>query len=318
VIFKFNNKKMSYKLSKKKCEEVVNRAANQLVEYCIDNNINYLITGSSGGLDSATTLGIVCRAAVIAKKKKFKLYSIGITMPCQSSEDSVKLGKMAIKKFKAYHIHLDLTKIYETINSLLDINDQIKYILKRTKGVDALNFFVESDKVAQGNVKARLRMMLGAYHVARMTKGIVMSTDNLSEFWMAFWTLHGDVGDYGIIQQILKGSELYDIASYLGVPANIINALPDDGLNITEQGDEGQLGATYSTVDHIMISLIQQGFDPNGAKKQINNLPEVKSIDGSIVKRIAQRAILGSFKRKGAIVLSRKSLGLLEIEDIKI
>lgn len=311
-------KNIYYKLDKNKCEDVVNNAANQLVDYCMDNNIHYLITGSSGGLDSAVTLGMVNVAVNIANRKKFKIYSIGITMPCQSNIDSVKLGIMAIDRFKARHIHLDLTEIYENIVSLLDVNDKIYNILKDTRGIDFSDSFVESSNIANGNIKVRLRMMLGTYHVARMTNGMVMSTDNLSEFWMAFWTLHGDVGDYGMIQQVLKGVELYDIANYLGVPNEIINAIPDDGLNITNKGDEGQLGASYSVIDYIMISLIQKGFDPNGSKKQLNNLPPIKNINSTIVKKIAKRAILGSFKRTGSIILSRKSLGLAEIKDIKL
>jgi NH3-dependent NAD+ synthetase len=72
-----------------------------------------------------------------------------------------------------------------------------------------------------------MRMAFGTYHIARMMKGMVLSTDNLSEYWMAFWTLHGDVGDFGMIQMMLKGLELYDLARYLGVPSEIIAARPE-------------------------------------------------------------------------------------------
>ncbi len=33
-------------------------------------------------------------------------------------------------------------------------------------------------------------------NIARLTGGLVVSTDNLSEFWMGLWTLNGDAGDF--------------------------------------------------------------------------------------------------------------------------
>ena len=117
-------------------------------------------------------------------------------------------------------------------------------------------------------------MLCGTYHAARMLKGVVLSTDNLSECWMAFWTLHGDVGDFGIIHNLMKGLELYDVARYLGVPEEIIAAKPDDGLGVAE-GDEDQIGAAYPAVDKIMAKLIQAGFDPDGEIYQLENLPDI-------------------------------------------
>ena len=91
-------------------------------------------------------------------------------------------------------------------------------------------------KIRMGNIKARLRMIY-LYNLASKSNGLVLSTDNFTEYMLGFWTLHGDVGDFGIIQKVLKGLELYDIARYLDVPQEIIDAKPDDGLGIAG-GDE--------------------------------------------------------------------------------
>lgn len=311
---------MSYKLTKNQIKNIIKKGSLALFQYCLDNDIHYVVTGASGGLDSSVILGFAYEACRIAEKQGFKLNSIGLIMPCESSPQSIKLGRKAIEKFSAKEIYIDLSSVfaYATANTLVPgIDKQIKKILEETKGAKALDSWSKSQKIAQGNIKARLRMMFGTYHVARMSRGIVLSTDNLSEFWMAFWTICGDVGDFGIIQKVLKGIELYDIAEYLGVPNEILKAKPDDGLGIGG-GDEDQLGAAYPLLDRIMIKLIQKGFDPDGPREQLKNLPNIEGVPAKTVMSLAKRSINGSFKRKGAIVLERTELGLSPIEEIDV
>jgi NAD+ synthase len=310
---------MNYKLSRTQISRTVQLGARALADYCIANDIHYVVTGSSGGLDSAVMLGFAREACRLAKGKKFKLTSVGLIMPCESHPDAERLGRKAIDKFGAKKIRINLSPALNLATEIgSDVNSQIIGILNDTNGRKAINEWNYSLKIAKGNIKARLRMMFGTYHVARMMKGMVLSTDNLSEFWMAFWTICGDVGDFGIIQQMLKGLELYDVARYLGVPAEIIAAKPDDGLGI-DSGDEAQLGASYPVLDRIMIQLIQAGFDPDGPREQLNSLPKIEEdIPGSVVRKLATRAINGAFKRHGTFILSREQLELPVIEDIKL
>ena len=107
--------------------------------------------------------------------------------------------------------------------------------------------------ILDGNLKARLRMIT-LYDLARKTNGLVLSTDNLSEFQMGFWTICGDVGDYAPLQNIGKGFELPAIARQLDIRNDIIVQAPSDGLMITDDDtDEAQLGANYKEVDTIMF-----------------------------------------------------------------
>jgi len=146
-----------------------------------------------------------------------------------------------------------------------------------------------------------------------MFKGMVLSTDNLSEYWMAFWTICGDVGDFNVIQNIMKGMELYDIALYLGVPEKIIQAKPSDGLKVAGTAED-QLGADYRKIDTIMVGLIQQGFDPDGSFAQLDNLPD---LDG-VAQRIAIKSLKGAYKRRGTFIVPREELGLPAIKDIQL
>lgn len=316
-----------YELTNEECDRVIAKAGRALFDYCRNCNIHYVVTGSSGGLDSAVTLGLAQKAVELAKTEEFSLTSVGLIMPCNSNPDAERLGRLAIKKFNAEEIMIDLSCAFDVLTGsysngsratiVPNVDRQIRFLLERTAGDEAIRNFDFSKKVAQGNIKARLRMMLGTYHVARMLKGIVLSTDNLSEFWMAFWTICGDVGDYGMIQKVMKGLELYDIARRLDVPQEIIDARPDDGNGVAGT-DEEQLGAGYHTVDKVMIRLIQQGFNPDGSLDQLNSLPQVEGVSNEVVKKLAERSLKGAYKHRGTLNLTREELGLPAIQEITL
>ena len=316
-----------YKLTDEECDRVIVKASTCAYEYCRRNNIFYLVTGSSGGLDSAVTLALADQTVRIAKDNGYPLTSVGLIMPCNSNPDAERLGRLAIKKFNAEELMIDFSCLFSVIMGefsnasratiVPNLDKQIRFLLERTGGEKALRDFDFSKKVAQGNIKARLRMMLGTYHVARMVEGMVLSTDNMSEFWMAFWTINGDVGDYGMIQKVMKGLELYDIARRLGVPQEIIDSRPDDGNGVAGT-DEDQLGANYQTVDKAMIRLIQQGFNPDGDFSQLNSLPLVYGVSTEVVSKLAERALKGSYKRRGTLNLTREELGLPSIMGITL
>ncbi|MDD5289840.1 MAG: NAD(+) synthase [Patescibacteria group bacterium] len=313
-----------YHLTKAQAKKVVENGTRLTFDYCRENNIHYLVTGSSGGLDSALTLGFVEQVCILGRQNGFPITSVGVILPCGSKPEAERLGRAAIRCFNAEEIFVDLRYLEDFFRrdvlgvSGLDI--QIEDILKKTGGngvLFTLSGWNWSKKIAAGNIKARLRMIT-IYHIARMMNGMVLSTDNLSEHWMAFWTICGDVGDFAIIQNILKGSEAYDLARYLGVPQEIIAARPDDGLGVASGGDEDQLGASYPVLDRVILTLIQNHFNPDGDRKQLSNLVAVSDVRPELVKNLATRAINGAYKRRGTIALSRRDLGLPEIKDIKL
>jgi NAD+ synthase len=308
-----------HRLTKDQIMTAVDLGAGHLYDYCKLHGIHFLVTGSSGGLDSAIKLGFAARACMLARADGYNLNSVGLILPCQSNPDAERLGRQAIKHFNAIEYKEDLTPLFEAMEPMLEASYARVYEIRRQVGLVPDNEIWEWDKrIAQGNIKARLRMLIGTYHVARLLgSGMVLSTDNLSEFWMAFWTLNGDVGDYAVIQKVLKGLELYDFARFLGVPEEIVNSKPDDGLSIAG-GDEDQLGASYPVIDEIMIKLIQAGFDPDGSKDQLEQLPEIPGFMAADVLNVARRCLNGAFKRKGTVVLERADLGLPEIKDLAI
>ena len=110
--------------------------------------------------------------------------------------------------------------------------------------------------------------MIQLYHLAHEFEGMVLSTDNLTEYYLGFWTLHGDVGDFGMMQNLWK-TEVYGLAKYISDKYELIDrsdtseaikscikAEPTDGLGITES-DLIQIEAdSYFEVDRILIDYI--------------------------------------------------------------
>jgi NAD+ synthetase len=318
-----------YHLTKEQIQRVIKKTAWSIFNYCRQNNICFPVTGSSGGLDSAVILALINEAQKIARQKGYPLYSIGVTLPCHSDPIDLILGRKAIQAFGTREVHVDLTPIYDFIDTRIfgSVEQQVEYILRDTAALRKFEGEVEAavleraQKIVHGNIKARLRMALGTYFVANQIGihrgSMVMCTDNLSEYWMAFWTDHGDVGFFGAIQNLLKHHELYDIAkSFPAMPPEIIARKPTDGLGITS-GDEEQLGP-YEFLERTMIGLIQKGFKINGPSQQLKNLPNLPGIPKEYVQQTAKRCLNGAFKRRGSFTLTRRALGLPEAKNIKL
>jgi nicotinamide-nucleotide amidase len=318
-----------YKLKLKDCGAVVDRAATAFVEYCVQNNIHWSVTGCSGGRDSFVTMGILRRAKEIAAGRDFELNNLGVVIPINSSQESIDLGWETIRMFGAdglsaggnYLVYCCLQERVFSNNIGSDhLDDMLRALLLRSKQNRKITqgSWQENCRIAQGNDKARLRMIT-LFNIAKKLEGIVMSTDNLSELWMGFWTLHGDVGNFGLIQQMLKGLEIETLVKHFGASNRLRATKPDDGLGIGN-GDEDQLGAPYPIIDRVMIELIQKGFDPDGSLDQIAQLPKIKGAKKAIVEKLAWRALKTAFKRRegGCRALSREQLGLPAIIDIKL
>jgi NAD+ synthetase len=132
-----------------------------------------------------------------------------------------------------------------------------------------------------------LRMM-ALYNLASNNGGIVASTDNFSELAAGFWTLHGDVGDVAPIQSLTKSWEVPLVAEELGVPSSIINAVPTDGLGISES-DEDQLGVSYLEFDVAVLGL---------TTKLLSNTEEMTTTDKRKMQIIQNRLLSSAYKRK--------------------
>lgn len=272
-------------------------------EYVAKNKLKSLVLGVSGGLDSA------CIAA-LCQEKYTGVPLIGISIPLKSTNDHMEKAEWvgtnyctAFEEFNAWEEdYLTRETIENNIYNTIPFYEKMFNVLEKTDGIAIkagfqVNTFPKN--ILNGNMKARIRMIT-LYDLARKTNGMVLSTDNYSELLMGFWTINGDVGDYGPIQNIFKGIELPTIARALGIREDIITQKPSDGLMVTEDNtDEAQLGAEYKYVDAIMIVYLDKD-------KTIYN--QIK--DDETVQKIVNRYEAMTFKRIGTINLTRDEIGI--------
>ena len=214
----------------------------QLEKYLKVNHINTMVLGISGGIDSTVVAAIA--NLIVQENPSMKL--IGLSLPSSTNEGNENIvAKQVVEEFCDF----ETSEIY-------NISDKIETILG---GLDVHN----SSPLTIGNIKARFRMMM-LYDKASKYKGIVLDTDNLSEHFLGFWTLHGDVGDYSPIGMLWK-DEVYGLAEYLmtcpyftkeqiKAIKDSYNLAPTDGNGVKEGGDMAQIapGLTYFDVSKML------------------------------------------------------------------
>lgn len=224
---------------------------------CKYPKIESFVLGVSGGADSA----LVAVLALLVRNWMKTTYARDIQLvyrniPIVSNKsDEISRADAICKAFATDSELVDLSAVYAAI-------------------VDGMIFNIDAQdiraKIRLGNIKARLRMMY-LYDLAQKHNGIVLSTDNYTELLLGFWTLHGDVGDFGMIQNLWKTEvfmllELLELRYGKGTEKGAAlcacrEAVPTDGLGITAS-DLDQFGdvQTYEEVDKIFINMINNGY----------------------------------------------------------
>lgn len=266
-------------MTPKEAKRVIGTIRKLTAEYFANANKKYAVLGVSGGLDSAVVAGIMSGIKSIK--------TIGCILPCHSNALDERLADKVITKFKLQKERVCLDDVYQNTMSCLTTN------LK--------NISDDRIRIAQGNVKARLRM-IALYHIAQLTDGIVLGTGNYSEYLTGFTTLHGDAAsDFDCIHRLWKSTEVVALAKALKVPAEIIKRPPTDGLTANGK-DEDQLGLPYKELDPI-LELTQ-------TKRFTRDIMEVSGRSEYVVKQVLNRVNNSEFKRNHPKVLTREELGL--------
>lgn len=203
----------------------------QLKAYRLDNKINTVVLGMSGGVDSALTARLFQIAGWTVQ---------GLVMPIHQDPVETQRGIEACERMGIDYQIIDLSDMFDAMHA------------KRAGHLPFADS--KAGRIRQGNLRARLRMIT-AYDTAAALGGLVASTDNFSELSAGFWTICGDVGDISPIQNLLKSWEVPALARAVDVPDSIWKAKPTDGLGV-DDGDEAQLGASYLEWDLMLLHLM--------------------------------------------------------------
>lgn len=320
-------------------EHVFNVLVDKTAEYVTSNNLKAMVLGISGGIDS-TVVAAICHE--VSKKTGIPL--IGRSLPIKNKEDEFSVSELVGEAFCDEFKVFNLSNSYKA--SLFDLCADAG-LIKDRKGYDwywisDLEELTGRTPIANGNLQARCRMK-HLYDIASIHKGLVMSTDNQTEYQLGFWTIHGDVGDFDPIQDLWK-TEVYGLANYLRdrYKSKALEALhndyketcdkyramsyavyssckliPTDGLGISNS-DLEQIGAkSYDEVDDILSRYIPfkeyrqkhgEPLHPHDEMAESDCWSQLCARHGEdVVNKVWSRHLASEFKRKKApIYISRE------------
>ncbi|MBQ3090636.1 MAG: NAD(+) synthase [Oscillospiraceae bacterium] len=193
------------------------------------------VVGISGGKDSSVVAAL-CVAALGRDRV------IGVLMP-DGEQSDIDCSHQLVDHLGIRHY-------------VCNIHDAVAGVLKSLKDCG-----LEPNEQTVINLPPRIRMST-LYAVSQSQNGRVANTCNLSEDWVGYSTRYGDsAGDFSPLAQITV-QEVKAIGRELGLPENLIEKVPSDGLS--GKSDEDKLGFTYAELDR----YIREGVAPAGEKKE--------------------------------------------------
>lgn len=177
------------------------------------------VIGISGGKDSSVTAALCVEA--LGRDRV-----IGVLMP-QGEQHDIDMAYLLVNHLGIRH--------YE-----INIKDAVDGVLRN------MPKDMEITPQTKQNLPARIRMAT-VYAVSQSNNGRVANTCNLSEDWVGYATRYGDgAGDFSPLSH-LTVTEIKEIGSVLGLPKELVNKTPIDGL--CGKTDEENLGFTYAELD---------------------------------------------------------------------
>jgi NAD+ synthase len=240
------------------------------------------VVGISGGVDSSVVLAL-CVRAIGAERV------LGVMMPEQdSSTSSVDLARVVADRFGVETVLEEMTPALTGFRCYERRDEAIRRVFpeytadhKAKIGLpgnvldsDALNVFYltiispdgeEKSKrlslpdylqiVAASNFKQRSRMTMLYYH-AELRNYAVVGTPNRNEHDQGFFVKWGDGGyDVGPVRHLFK-TQVYQLAEYLDVPAEIRNATPTtDTYSAHSSQEEFFFRLPFETLDLLWYAL---------------------------------------------------------------
>ena len=200
------------------------------------------VIGISGGKDSSVVAALCVEA--LGRDRV-----IGVLMPNGEQNDI----DMARK----------LVDFLDIMNFEVNIKEAVNGVLNSLP----MNGYDISEQTIT-NLPARIRMTT-LYALSQSVNGRVANTCNLSEDWVGYATRYGDAaGDFSPLSQ-LTVTEVKEIGRVLGLPTELVDKTPSDGL--CGKTDEDNLGFTYEVLDR----YIRTGeIDDENIKNKIDTMHE--------------------------------------------
>lgn len=221
------------------------------------------VVGISGGKDSSVVAALCVEA--LGRDRV-----VGVLMPNGEQSDIVDAVAL-VEHLGIKRLSVNIQEAYQSLLYQLNYNANIA-ITEQT----------------QINLPPRLRMA-ALYAVSQSCNGRVANTCNLSEDWIGYSTRYGDsVGDFSPLSR-LTATEVKAIGYELGLPRELIEKVPADGL--CNKTDEDNFGFTYAVLD----KYIREGVCEDEAIKS--------KIDGMHERNLFKLQLMPVFEYEGGEIV---------------
>ena len=205
------------------------------------------VVGISGGTDSSVVAALCVEA--LGKER-----TIGVLMP-NGEQPDIDCSHALVK-------HLGIPYYVCNIKNAVDgVLDSLQ------------KSGVEISRQTRVNLPPRIRMST-LYALSQSNNGRVANTCNLSEDWVGYSTRYGDAaGDFAPLGK-LTVQEVKMIGKYLGLPIDLVEKVPSDGL--TERTDEDNLGFTYAALDEYIRTGVCEDAETKAKIDRLHTMNEFK------------------------------------------
>jgi NAD+ synthase len=263
---------MALKLSRTELQYSRDKITDFISAYLSDSGLDGALVALSGGVDSA----LVAKLAHEALGDK--LYALilpeeGVSDP-RDLEDARRLAERL-------GIGYEIIRINPALEGIRRCYPRIAHDK-------------ENEKIAWANVKPRVRMIIN-YITANLSGRLVLGTGNKTELLLGYFTKYGDGGvDILPIGDLYK-TQVRQLAGYVGIDKAIVDKTPSAGL-WAGQTDEGELGASYETMDKVLYNLISE-------KKSIEETAKASDVSRDLVRKISARVKQNEHKGSAPTIL---------------
>lgn len=205
-------------------------ALNRILEFIrdkvVDAELSGVAIGLSGGVDSSVTAALAVKALT-----RDKVYGLILpdkkTTPDEDVKDAVEIAdKLGIE----YYI-VEINNIYKSI-------------------VNSIPFYKPDDNVADGNIRARVRMII-LYYFANINRLMVCGTGDKSELLLGYYTKYGDGGSDILPIGDLYKTQVRNLGREIGLPEKIY-LKPSSPRLWPGQTAENEIGIPYEVIDTIL------------------------------------------------------------------
>ncbi len=207
-------------------------------------NAKGVIIGISGGKDSTVAAKLLCEA--IGSEKL-----LGVMIP-NGQQNDINDSKRVCELLNIRYTTVNIQESYKDIINSIEFSEFDRTHFKS----------INLSSHTLTNISPRLRMTT-LYTIGQELSYRVVGTGNLSESLVGYCTKYGDTAcDFAILSTFTK-SEVVKIGEYLGLPMDLIQKEPSDGLSGVS--DEENLGFSYEILD----KLIRVGICEDKKVKEI-------------------------------------------------